>query len=138
MQILSEIYRKTFVAGVIVISVLSAASAVLLMLGTPPRISRIDPAIVTIAVVSMLVLFGTVGPLIALLVWSRRRRPSILLAIVFIVVMFSHAVSLGEPVAVPGQSLTSMLALVLGGLTGIAILVLAIENHRAVPVPSAL
>lgn len=132
MQLLNEVYRRSLAPVVIVISALSAASAVFLLLGMPPRITSIDPATVTFALVAAIVVFGTVVPVLTLLVWRRRRRPSFPLAVAFLLVMFAHAVSLGEPVAVPGQSLTSVLALAIGAAMAITVLVLAIEDQRSI------
>lgn len=138
MQLLSEIYRRALVPVVIAVSALSAASAAFLLFGAPPRITSIDPATVTFAIVAALVVFGIVVPALTVLVWRRRRRPSFALAVAFVLVVFAHAVSLGEPVAVPGQSLTSVLALAIAAVTAMAVLVLAIEDQRSKPVGSAL
>lgn len=136
MQLLKEVYRRSLAPVAIVISALSAASAAFLLLVMPPRITRIDPAAVTVALVTTIVMFGFVVPVLTVLI-GRRRRPSFPLAVAFLLVMFAHAVSLGEPVAVPGQSLTSVLALALGAAMAITVLVLAIEDQRSKKLLSA-
>lgn len=126
-------YAKIFRYGSWVVALLSAISALLIVLApNDVGLKNIDPTILKVVIVCLLLIFGTFLPTVAGFI----SRDSLLLvqAIIIAIAAFANGVAMSPHVAVAVQSLTSTLAI----LASIALAVLCVtafwnKKERSTP-----
>ncbi len=126
-----RLYRGLVVPALVFVAALSAASALLLQLGPPPRTSAVAPGVVLAVETVLLVVCGVLVPLVLLLPQRWRRAPDMIVACVSVMALLVHATTLGGPTRTGAQAVTSSTALLTAAAFFFVTVLATMERHDA-------